>query len=160
MGNCQGLARGCSLVLHLRTVARAERSAIACPVVISLPAAISIAIVDDDEIHCRSLSRLVRRAGFHAVIFNSDSAEDFLVAPERASFRCLLLDIELGGISGIALHRRLLAQGDRTPVVYITGHDDPAARAEGMHTGAAGFLRKTDPSSALIEVLRRVTSAP
>jgi FixJ family two-component response regulator len=122
----------------------------------SVPAAARIAIIDDDDLQCRALSRLVRRAGFHALTFRS--AEDFLRAPERTSFSCLLLDIQLGGISGIALHLRLLAEGDGTPVIYITGRDDPHARTEALNAGCAGFLQKTDPSSALIDLLHRVTS--
>lgn len=121
------------------------------------PPAVCIAIIDDDEPQRRSLSRLARIAGFHTLTFNS--AEDFLAAPERASIKCLLLDIQLGGISGTALHRLLLAQGDHRPVIYITGHDDPAARIEALATGCAGFFRKTDPGSAIIEALRRVTSS-
>jgi FixJ family two-component response regulator len=123
-----------------------------------VPAALLIAIVDDDELHCRSLDRLVRRAGFHALTFQS--AEDFLAAPERSSFKCLLLDVQLGGISGTALHRRLLAEGDVTPVIYITAHDDTTGRAEALRIGCAGFFLKTDASSAIIQALRRATSIP
>jgi FixJ family two-component response regulator len=121
-----------------------------------VPAAILVAIIDDDELQCRSLSRLVRRAGFHALTFRS--GEDFLAAPGRAVLRCLLLDIHLGGMSGIALHQQLLAQGDRTPVIYLTGHEDEATRSEAMKSGCAAFFVKTDASSAIIEALRRVTS--
>jgi FixJ family two-component response regulator len=120
------------------------------------PAALLIAIVDDDDLQCRSLDRLIRRAGFLALAFQS--AEDFLAAPERASCKCLLLDIHLGGMSGIALHRRLIAQGDRTPVIYITGRDDAASRSEATSIGCAGFFLKTDASGAIIEALRRATS--
>jgi FixJ family two-component response regulator len=123
----------------------------------SVPTAIRIAIIDDDELQCRSLSRLVRRAGFDALTFHS--AEDFLASPEHASMGCLLLDIQLAGISGIALHQRLLAQDDHTPVIYITAHDNEATRTTALKTGCAGFFRKTDASSAIIETLRRVTSA-
>ena len=87
------------------------------------------------------------------------SAEDFLAAPGRASFQCLLLDIQLRGISGIALHQRLLTQGDRTPVIYITGHEDPTTLAQATNAGCAAFLRKTDSSTAIIEALRQAASA-
>jgi FixJ family two-component response regulator len=120
------------------------------------PGALVIAIVDDDELHCRSLGRLVLRAGYHALTFQS--AEDFLAAPQRGSFNCLLLDIQLGGMSGIDLHRRLLADGDLTPVIYITAHDDPTRRTEALNMGCVGFLLKTDASSAIIQALRRATS--
>jgi FixJ family two-component response regulator len=124
----------------------------------SVPAASVIAIIDDDELQCRSLSRLVRRAGFDALTFHS--AEDFLASPGHAVLGCLLLDIHLGGMSGIALHRQLLARGDRTPVIYITAHDNEATRTAALSTGCVAFLLKTDASSTIIETLRRVTSAP
>jgi len=62
-------------------------------------------------------------------------------------------------MSGIALHQELLARGDRTPVIYITAHEDEATRREAAKTGCAGFFLKTDASSAIIEALRRATSA-
>jgi FixJ family two-component response regulator len=123
----------------------------------SVPAAVLIAIIDDDELQRRSLSRLVRRAGFNALTFGS--AEDFLASPRRTSLRCLLLDIQLGGMSGFALHQELLAQGDRTPVIYITAHEDEATRTAALRTGCAAFMLKTEASTAIIETLRRVTSA-
>jgi len=121
------------------------------------PDAVRVAIVDDDEIQCRALARLVRSAGFQPLTFLS--AEDFLAAAGRASFQCLLLDIQLRGISGIALHQRLLTQGDRTPVIYITGHEDPTTLAQATNAGCAAFLRKTDSSTAIIEALRQAASA-
>jgi FixJ family two-component response regulator len=120
-------------------------------------AVILVAIVDDDESMCRSLARLLRLAGFQPVTFLS--AEDFLASSERPWLRCLLIDIQLTGMSGIALRRHLLAQGDRTPVIYITAHDEPATRAEALSSGCAGFFLKSDAGQAIIEALRGVTAA-
>jgi FixJ family two-component response regulator len=122
----------------------------------SAPPAVPIAIIDDDESLCRSLSRLVRQAGFRPVSFLS--GEDFLQAPERGTLGCLLIDIQLRAMSGIALHRQLLAEGDTTPVIYITAHDEPSARIEALKTGCAGFFLKTDAGTAIIEALRRATA--
>jgi FixJ family two-component response regulator len=117
---------------------------------------VPIAIIDDDASLCRSLGRLLRAAGFRPLSFLS--AEEFLASPERPGLRCLLIDIQLGGMSGIALHRQLLAEGDTTPVIYITAHDEPSARIEALNTGCAGFFLKTDAGTAIIEALRRVTA--
>jgi FixJ family two-component response regulator len=119
-------------------------------------APIPVAIIDDDESLCRSLGRLLRQAGFQPFTFHS--ARDFLASTERARLRCLLIDIQLADSSGIDLHRQLLASGDATPVIYITAHTDPAVRTEAMSLGCVGFFLKTDPASAIVEVLRRVTS--
>jgi len=99
----------------------------------------------------------MRRAGFHALTFHS--AEEFLASPERASLRCLLLDIKLGGMSGIAMQQPLLTEGDRTPVIHITAHADEATRSQALNNGCAGFFLKTDANSEIIGVLHRVTSA-
>ena len=115
-----------------------------------------IAIIDDDESLCRSLGRLLRQSGFHPYLFLS--ARDFLDSPDRAGLRCLLIDVQLGDASGIDLHRQLLATGDATPVIYITAHTDPAVRSEAQSLGCAGFFLKTDPASAIVEALRRVTA--
>jgi FixJ family two-component response regulator len=115
-----------------------------------------VAVIDDDESLCRSLARLLRQAGYHPITY--PSAEDFLGDPLRAHFGCLLVDIQLGGMSGIELHAKLKADGVRTPVVYITAFDDPRARAQAMEMGSAGYFRKTDAGLDILETVRRVTA--
>ena len=117
-----------------------------------------IAVVDDDESLGRSLSRLLREAGFQAITYLS--AESFLDDPLRAHFGCLLVDVQLGGMSGIDMHRRLLEQGNRTPIVYITAFDDPRAQAEAFKLGSAGYFRKSDAGLDILETVRRVTTSP
>jgi len=74
-------------------------------------------------------------------------------------FGCLLVDVQLGGMSGVELQHRLTALGDATPVIFITAHDDPAIRAEAVSGGCCGFFRKTDPGTAIIEAIHRAASA-
>src|SRR5215472_15006066 len=110
-----------------------------------------VAIVDDDEPVCRAISRLLLVAGMSPCAFSS--AEQFLSA--RASeIDCLLLDIRLGaGMSGLELHRCLLDQGDRTPVIYLSASDDPSLEAAARGMGCAAFIRKGDPSEAMLNAL-------
>jgi FixJ family two-component response regulator len=117
-----------------------------------------IAVIDDDESLCRSLARLLQQAGFHPITY--PSAEDFLDDPLRTHFGCLLVDVQLGGMSGIEMHAKLRAEGNRTPIVYITAHDDPRARAQAIEMGSAGYFRKTDTGLDILETVRRVTAAP
>jgi FixJ family two-component response regulator len=117
-----------------------------------------IAVIDDDESLCRSLARLLQQAGFHPITY--PSAEDFLGDPLRRHFGCLLVDIQLGGMSGIEMHARLKAEGDRTPLVYITAFDDPRARAQAIEMGSAGYFRKTDAGLDILETVRRLTAPP
>lgn len=115
-----------------------------------------VAIVDDDESVCRSLSRLLQQAGFRAASFGS--GEDFLAQAQTSRYDCLLVDVRLRTMSGIELHERLVAQGETIPVIYITAHDDPVARERAVSQGCAGFFRKTDAGQDILEAIRRVTA--
>jgi FixJ family two-component response regulator len=115
----------------------------------------SVAIIDDDASANRALGRLLRGAGFEPRGF--DSAESFLADPARPLFGCLLVDIQLTGMSGLELQRQLQAEGSRLPVIFITAHDDPGVRAEAVRRGCVGFFRKTDPGALIVDTLRRVT---
>lgn len=115
-----------------------------------------VAVVDDDESLCRSLGRLLRAAGMQPVTYAS--AEDFLADVKQPRFDCLVLDVQLGGMSGIDLGRRLHSRGVDTPIIYITAHDDPAARAGASAVGGAAFFLKTVPGSEVLETIRRVAA--
>ncbi len=108
-----------------------------------------VAIVDDDESICRSFGRMLRTAGFQTVAY--PSAEAFLEDRKRPHFDCLLLDLQLGGLSGVELCNRLHAVNDPTPIVFITAQDDPEARALTASCGCAGHFRKIDPSSKILD---------
>jgi FixJ family two-component response regulator len=113
---------------------------------------IYVAVVDDDASVRRSLSRLLRTAGFQSVTYAS--AEAFLQDAKRPRFDCLVLDVQLEGMSGLELSRRLAAVQDTTPVLFITAHDHPEARAEALAGGCAGYFRKTDPGERILETLQ------
>ena len=116
---------------------------------------IYVAVVDDDEGICTSFSRLLRAAQFQAVTYAS--AEAFLADTKHPKFDCLVLDIQLEGMSGLELRRRLYAVNDGTPVVFITAHDDPEVRAQVEASGCAGYFRKTDSGAAVLAAIRRAT---
>lgn len=115
-----------------------------------------VAIVDDDESICRSLGRLLRTADIQSVTYLS--AEAFLEDQEQPPFDCLVLDVQLGGMSGIELHRQLVANGLATPVIYITAHDDPAMRTRAQAAGCAGYFRKNDSGRDVVEAIRGVVA--
>ena len=120
----------------------------------SSPTPIYVAVVDDDESVCRSLSRLLRAAGIQPVTYSS--AEAFLADKKHPKFDCLVLDIQLDGMSGIELQRRRVSAGDKTPVIFITAHNDPEARAEAKAIGCAAFFGKTDSGEEVLEAIRRL----
>jgi FixJ family two-component response regulator len=113
---------------------------------------IYIAVVDDDESVCRSLSRLLRAAHFQPITYSS--AEAYLSDSKHPRFDCLVFDIQLGGMSGLELSQRLAAVKDATPVIFITAHDDPAVRAQVEAAGCAGYFRKTDSGADVLAAIR------
>ena len=117
---------------------------------------IYVAVVDDDEELCRSFGRLLRAAGFQPITYAS--AEALLADTKHPQFDCLVLDIELGGISGIELAERLLATGCSTPFIFITAHEDFNARARARVPGAAGYFRKADSGADVLSVIRKCVS--
>lgn len=117
------------------------------------PEPLCIVIVDDDDNFCRSLGRLLRAAGMRSVAFSS--AEAFLAEGEHLPLDCLVLDVQLTGMSGIELGRRLRAEGRSVPFICITGHDDPELRTTAETAGCAAFFRKTDPGAAVLDAIRR-----
>jgi FixJ family two-component response regulator len=117
-----------------------------------------IAVVDDDESICRSWSRLLRAAHFEAVTY--PSAEAFLADTRHPRFECLVIDINLGGMSGLELRQRLAADEDLTPVIFITAQDEPEVRAQAEAAGCAGFFRKTDSGADVLAAIRRASQPP
>jgi FixJ family two-component response regulator len=116
-----------------------------------------VAVVDDDESVCRSFGRLLRTAGFQPVTYAS--AEAFLEDLKRPRFDCLVLDIQLEGMSGLELSHRLAAIKDATPVVFITAHDSAEVRAEAESSGCVAYFRKTDPGAVVLDAIRNAVSS-
>ena len=113
-----------------------------------------VAVIDDDEAICRSFGRLLRAAGLQPITY--DSAESFLADRKRPQFGCLVLDIQLGGMSGIEVAERLVATGQRTPIIFITAHDDPDARSTAEALGCVAYFRKMDSAKEVLETIRRI----
>ena len=117
---------------------------------------IYIAVIDDESSLRTSLSRLLRLANFQPISY--PSAEAFLADDKHPQFDCLVLDIRLGGMSGLDLFRQLAAQNTHPPVIFITAFDEPEMRAQAEALGCAGFFRKTTSGVEIIEAIRRATA--
>jgi FixJ family two-component response regulator len=111
-----------------------------------------VAVVDDDESARRALSRLLLAAGLQPVAY--PSAEAFLGDTQRPRFDCLVLDLQLGGMSGIELQQQLKAAGSSTPVIYITAHDAPEIREQAQAVGCTAYFAKTAPGRNVIHAIR------
>lgn len=102
---------------------------------------IYVAVVDDDENLCRSFARLLRAAGMRPITYAS--AEAFLADKKRPRFDCLVLDIQLTGMSGLELQKQTRGHGHDRPR-YLHHRACPQARAQAHAAGCAGYFRKTD----------------
>jgi len=104
-----------------------------------------ISIVDDDESIRMALSSLIRSMGWTAHVF--ESAQAFLDSGLVPAVSCLISDIQMPGMTGLELQQRLLDDGHRLPIVFITAFGSEAVRQQAMNHGAAHFLLKPlDPS--------------
>ena len=110
-----------------------------------------ISIIDDDESVRWATRSLVRSLGFTAQTFAS--AEDFLQSPRVNDSSCVITDVQMPGLSGVELQSRLLAQGCRIPIIFITAFPDENVEARAMKAGAICFLSKPFDGSTLIKYL-------
>jgi len=112
---------------------------------------VHVAVVDDDESFGKAVARMLRAAGFETILY--PSAESFLVPTPLPAPDCLVLDIQLSGMSGLDLRRRLTADGGTTPVIFVTALDEPAIREEAEQVGCANYFRKPVPGRLLVEAI-------
>jgi two-component system response regulator FixJ len=113
----------------------------------------TIAVVEDDAGVRTALEQLLRSAGFHALTF--ESAEAFLEGSDINAIDCLIADINLPGISGVELVKRLGAIGQRLPAVLITGRRDPATMELARQVADVPRLYKPFSDEALFDVIGR-----
>jgi len=111
-----------------------------------------VAVVEDDTSSRKTLLRVLRAGGFDAREYTS--AEHYLASPPRPSPVGLLLDMNLGGMSGLELQKRLQTSGSTVPVIVITGRDDPRTEEESWRLGCRAYLHKPCDASAILDILR------
>jgi DNA-binding response OmpR family regulator len=111
----------------------------------------SIAVVEDDADERVAIRRVLNASGF--AVDSYASAEDYL-ASTGAEADCLLLDMQLEGISGMQLLRRLRSGGSTVPVIIITASDSGESRSQAAALGCAAYLRKPFQGRALVTLLR------
>ena len=114
---------------------------------------IKVAVVDDDESFARALERLFRASGFEVRTY--PSAEVFLASTTLPQPDCLVLDIQLGGMSGLDLQRRLGELGALAPIIFVTAHDAPAVREEAEQAGCSAYFLKPVPRKSILEAINK-----
>ena len=114
-------------------------------------------VVDDDVSAREGVARLIRSAGLMAKTFSS--GEEFLAAPRPKLPSCLVLDMNLPGLTGLDLQQELAKSGLQVPIIFLTGHGDISMSVRALKAGAVDFLTKPfDDEDLLNAILRCVTS--
>ncbi len=122
---------------------------------IAAPSTVVI-VVDDDTGFLKGVARLLTHNGIQSRTFASAEALIENGSAQRAT--CLLLDINLGGISGIELRRRLAASGSKCPVIFMTAHDDEATRNDAVDAGCIAYLCKPFAAHDLLDAIRKAVA--
>lgn len=117
----------------------------------------AVTIVEDDPSMSQALQRVLRLGGFQADSYTS--AEALLSVGAAPTASCLVIDVELPGMNGFALLRRLAERGGVPPVVFISAFNEAAATAEAATFEASAFLAKPFRGRALLETIDRLLAA-
>ena len=111
-----------------------------------------IAIVDDDASVREGLQSLIRSAGWRVETFVS--AQEFLARLGAEAPSCVILDLQLPGLSGLDLQNRMAKGGVEIPIVFLTGHGDIPASVQAMKAGAVEFLTKPLDEQKLLQAIQ------
>ena len=111
-------------------------------------------VVDDDASFRTAIERRLKHAGYEVETYASaQQLLDRLSVVERPG--CILLDVQMPGLSGLELQSRLIELGSILPIVFVTGHADIPTTVQAIKAGAEDFLTKPVPSEQLITAIER-----
>ena len=111
-----------------------------------------ISIVEDDQPFRESMRKLVSSLGYTVEVF--PSAADFLASPFLTATACLVTDIQMPGMTGVELHRHLIAAGYAIPTIIVTAYPDEVVRRRALKDGVVCYLRKPVDDDHLERCLR------
>ena len=117
----------------------------------------AISIIDDDQVVREATGDLVQSLGYEVLTF--ESAERFLESGCLAETSCLITDLQMPGLSGLDLQSRLIEEGQRIPVIFVTAFPEERFRRRAMNAGAVSFLSKPFDEEALIRSLETALRA-
>lgn len=114
-----------------------------------------VCVVDDDEAVRVSIQMLIESIG-HEVLALPDALSLIADTDVLARANCIILDVRMPGLSGIAAHERLRSAGLATPVIFISGHGDVPMVAKAMRNGASDFIQKPFNEQELLDRIQQV----
>jgi FixJ family two-component response regulator len=115
-----------------------------------------VVVVEDDASLGRAMERVLRVGGLDPRVF--DSAEHLLASGEEANASCMVLDVQLPGLDGFALHDRLRDSGFTGPIIFATAFDDREARMQAERRSPAAFMAKPFTGRSLLAAVRDALS--
>jgi FixJ family two-component response regulator len=110
-------------------------------------------VIDDDPSVRKGLARLLRSVGYEHEAF--ESAADFLARPPHSGPSCVIVDVQMPDLSGMAFQETLIRQRREEQLVFITGHGDIPMCAQAMKAGAVDFLRKPFRDDELLQCVQK-----
>ena len=117
-----------------------------------------VAVIEDDDIARTALGRLLDAAGFEHILF--ENAEAFLASRRNRGWICLIVDVQLTGMSGIDLQWTLRSEGSDAPVIVITAKATDAIRARAEQAGCTAFLTKPFQGDTILTLLESLAGQP
>jgi FixJ family two-component response regulator len=117
-----------------------------------------IAVVDDEESVRKSLRRLLTASQLDAVVYAS--GQEFLDSLSEGQPDCLVLDLQMPGLTGLEVQRSLAGAQVRFPTIIITAHDEPETRARCLSAGAAAYLCKPLHDEMLLDTIAEAVGRP
>jgi len=112
-----------------------------------------IHVVDDDSSFRSAIARLLNAAGYEVALY--ESSQQLLESPPTSMTDCILLDVQMSGLSGPQLQDRLSQLGNRLPIVFLTGHGDIPTSVRTIKAGAEDFLTKPVTKERLLASIER-----
>jgi FixJ family two-component response regulator len=110
-------------------------------------------VVDDDASVCAAIVRLLSTEDYAVAAFHS--AEAFLAQHDPHVHGCIILDVAMPGLDGLALQQALALRGSRMPIIFLTGHADVPMSVHAMKRGASDFLTKPVDAAVLFAAVAR-----
>jgi len=111
-----------------------------------------ISIIDDYASARRTTKLVIESFGYRAAVF--ESAEAFLNSDQLSDTSCLVVDLQMPGMNGLQFQRRLAAEGNSIPIIFITSYGNKESRQQAMEAGAVAFLDKPFNDEQLLQNIR------
>jgi FixJ family two-component response regulator len=117
-----------------------------------MPKTSLVTVVEDDRYFRESMRRLMRSLGYPVEVFSS--ATDFLASRRLLETACLIADVQMPAMSGLDLHRSLVAAGQAIPTILVTAYPNDVDRARALNAGVVCYLAKPIDGTLLTGCLR------